>query len=56
MMSGAEPEGKMDYFDRVLELKGNLEEEQRIKLLEIANRCPVHRTLQEEIHIITNLK
>lgn len=55
MMTGEEPQGKIDHFERTLELTGNLEESQRARLLEIANRCPVHRTLQEEIRIITNV-
>lgn len=56
MMSGDEPQGKIDHFERVIELTGNLDEAQRARLLDIANRCPVHRTLHEEIRIITNLK
>lgn len=56
MMSGEEPQGKMDHFERIIELKGELDEAQRERLLEIANRCPVHRTLNEEVKIITQLK
>jgi putative redox protein len=36
-------------------LVGNLTDEQRQRLLEIANNCPVHRTLTSEIHIETRL-
>jgi putative redox protein len=36
---------KIDYFERIIELKGNLDQEQRTRLLEIANKCPVHKTL-----------
>ncbi|MEX2541411.1 MAG: bifunctional alpha/beta hydrolase/OsmC family protein [Trueperaceae bacterium] len=39
--------GKMDRFERELELLGALDDAQRARLLEIANRCPVHRTLEE---------
>jgi putative redox protein len=38
-----------------VELAGSLSEEQRARLLEIANKCPVHRTLTSEIHIQTRL-
>lgn len=48
-------EGKIDQIERVIELVGPLTEEQRARLLEIANRCPVHRTLESEIHIPTRL-
>ncbi|MGE3991179.1 bifunctional alpha/beta hydrolase/OsmC family protein [Pseudorhodoplanes sp.] len=46
-------EGKVDRIDRVLTLKGNLDSEQRKRLLEIADKCPVHRTLTSEIDIRT---
>jgi uncharacterized OsmC-like protein len=36
-------------------LHGNLSEEQRARLLEIANKCPVHKTLTSEIDIQTRL-
>jgi putative redox protein len=46
-------EGKIDRIDRVLTLTGNLDAEQRKRLLEIADKCPVHRTLTSEIDIRT---
>jgi uncharacterized OsmC-like protein/esterase/lipase len=46
---------KIDRFTRLIELKGDLDESQRDKLLEIANKCPVHRTLLSEIKIETSL-
>ena len=49
-------EGKIDRIDREIELAGSLDEAQRAKLLEIANKCPVHRTLHSEIWIPTQLK
>jgi putative redox protein len=49
-------EGKIDRIDREIELAGNLDESQRTKLLEIANKCPVHRTLHSEIWIPTRLR
>jgi putative redox protein len=48
-------EGKVDRIDRAIELGGPLTDEQRTRLLEIANRCPVHRTLTSEINIQTRL-
>ena len=44
-------EGMLDRIDVVIELKGPLTEEQRKRLLEIAEICPVHRTLRAEIEI-----
>jgi len=48
-------EGLIDQIDRVIELSGNLDEDQKQRLLEIAERCPVHRTLKSEIHIQTSI-
>jgi len=48
-------QAKIDTFQRTVELKGPLSPEQRNRLLEIANKCPVHRTLHSEIRIITEL-
>ena len=45
--------GMLDQIDRVITIEGALDAEQRIKLLEIADKCPVHRTLTSEIHIVT---
>ena len=42
-------EGMLDRIDSDLEFAGRLTEEQRSKLLEIAQKCPVHRTLVYEI-------
>lgn len=47
---------KIDHIERIIELQGPLNEEQRKKLLEIANKCPVHKTLTSEIIIDTSLK
>ncbi len=47
---------RMDVVDRVLFLDGAaLTEEQRAKLLEIAERCPVHQTLQTKIQVNTRV-
>ena len=48
-------EGMLDRIERVIELTGDLSEEQRARLLEIANKCPVHRTLVSEIDVRTRL-
>ena len=48
-------EGKIDRIERLIELEGPLSDGQRQRLLEIANRCPVHRTLSSEISIPTRL-
>ncbi|MEL6140383.1 MAG: bifunctional alpha/beta hydrolase/OsmC family protein [Bacteroidota bacterium] len=51
-----EKSAKIDHFDRVIELKGELDNQQKERLLEIANRCPVHRTLHENVIVNTILK
>lgn len=47
---------RIDKFTRELELIGDLDRDQRQKLLEIAEKCPVHRTLTSEIRVDTTLK
>ena len=44
-------EGMLDQIEVDVDLKGDLTEEQRAKLIEIANKCPVHRTLKSEMAI-----
>lgn len=48
--------GKIDSIEREIELEGPLDREQRQRLLEIADRCPVHRTLQGKIVVTSTLK
>lgn len=48
-------EGKVDHIDRQIRLDGPLSDEQRQRLLEIADKCPVHRTLHSEIHETSRL-
>lgn len=48
-------EGMLDRIERDVRFEGPLSAEQRLRLLEIANRCPVHRTLTSEINIRTKL-
>jgi putative redox protein len=47
---------RLTIIDREVELEGSLTEDQRARLLAIANRCPVHLTLTSEIDIRTRLK
>ena len=49
-------EGKIDRIEREIQLAGALTAEQRSKLMEIADKCPVHRTLTSEINIRTREK
>lgn len=48
--------GRIDKFEREIELTGNLNSTQRQRLLEIADKCPVHQTLHSEVVIETRLK
>ncbi len=48
-------QGTLDRIEREIAVAGEFTEEQRTKLLEIANKCPVHRTLTSEINIQTTL-
>ncbi len=45
--------GMLDQIDRVISMDGALDAEQRKKLMEIADKCPVHRTLTSEVRIVT---
>jgi putative redox protein len=45
--------GMLDQIDRVIAMEGNLDADQRKRLMEIADKCPVHRTLTSEIRIVT---
>jgi putative redox protein len=49
-------EAKLTVIDREIRLDGSLDEEQRGRLLAIANRCPVHLTLASKIDIRTRLQ
>ena len=46
-------EGMIDRIERAIALRGKLDEDQRRRLLEIADKCPVHRTLTSEVDIRT---
>ena len=48
-------EGMIHEFRRELVLDGNLTAAQRLRMVEIADRCPVHKTLHNEIKVRTDL-
>lgn len=48
-------EGKIDRIERKIHLTGNLDEAQRARLMEIADKCPVHRTLHSEVLVETRM-
>jgi putative redox protein len=47
---------RIDEFTRVIHLKGDLTGEQAAKLLEISDKCPVHRTLEQGARVITRIE
>ena len=49
-------DAKLTVFERDIQLDGPLDEDQRVRLLGIANRCPVHLTLTSKIDIRTRLQ
>jgi len=46
-------DGMLDQIERDIAIDSALDAEQRKKLMEIADKCPVHRTLTSEIRIVT---
>jgi uncharacterized OsmC-like protein/fermentation-respiration switch protein FrsA (DUF1100 family) len=46
-------EGLIDQIDRDISIEGALDTDQRKRLMEIADKCPVHRTLKSEVRILT---
>jgi uncharacterized OsmC-like protein/alpha/beta superfamily hydrolase len=46
---------KIDIFEREIKLTGDLEPQQRERMLDIANKCPVHKTLHSEVLVRTRL-
>jgi putative redox protein len=45
--------GMLDQIDRIIAMEGDLDAEQRARLMDIADKCPVHRTLTSEVRIVT---
>ena len=50
-----EDSAKIDTFNREIKLESELDDKQIKRVLQIADKCPVHRTLSSQIQIITNL-
>ena len=48
-------EGQISEIHRVIELTGNLTTDERTSLMAIADKCPVHRTLEHEIKVRSRL-
>ncbi|NAS32857.1 alpha/beta fold hydrolase [Flavobacteriaceae bacterium R38] len=46
---------KIDTFTREIKITGDLDEKQRGRIINIANKCPVHKTLHNEVHVETKL-
>ena len=46
-------DGKLDLIEREIEIAGDLDPEQRERLMQIADLCPVHRTLHSEVSVVT---
>ena len=47
---------KIDHIERVIRTRGALDDEQRTRLREIADKCPVHKTLRQRVKIATPLE
>lgn len=48
-----EPAARIDHFERLVEIEGDIDENQRKRMIEIAKKCPVHKTLEGRIAITT---
>jgi putative redox protein len=48
--------GWIEHIDREIELTGDLDDAQRDRLLQMADRCPVHQTLTSEVRVATSLR
>ena len=47
--------GKVDRFERKITVQGDLDAKTEAKLLEIADKCPVHKTLEHNAAVVTNI-
>ncbi|MEQ8524873.1 OsmC family protein [Gracilimonas sp.] len=54
-MNCEDPQSKIDVIEKELIVKGDLSQEQLDKLLDISKKCPVHRTLESDIRIVSSL-
>ena len=50
------PKQKIDFFHRQMKVTGNLDDHQINRLLEIADKCPVHKTLESKAHIKSTIQ
>src|SRR5690606_1011451 len=48
-------DARIDHFERMIEIEGDISDQQRQRMIEIANKCPVHKTLEGHIEISTAL-
>ncbi|PKG51381.1 bifunctional alpha/beta hydrolase/OsmC family protein [Olleya sp. 1-3] len=53
--NGEQKEIKVDTFNREIKLKGNLDDKQIQRILQIADKCPVHKTLHSDIDVVTKI-
>ncbi|MEQ9441940.1 MAG: bifunctional alpha/beta hydrolase/OsmC family protein [Cyclobacteriaceae bacterium] len=51
-----DPSKKIDHIERIVEVKGELDEQQQQRLQQIADKCPVHKTLHAAVKVHTTLK
>jgi putative redox protein len=47
--------GKIDRFERVISVEGGVDPQMAVKLIEIAGKCPVHRTLEARSAVVTRV-
>ena len=48
--------GKIDRFERIISVDGEVDPELQEKLIEIAGKCPVHRTLESSAAVVTKVR
>ena len=48
-----DPKKKIDHIERIIEIEGDLDQQQRSRLMQIAEKCPVHKTLHSVVEIDT---
>ena len=51
-----DPKQKIDQIERTIELEGELDKKQRERLIEIANKCPVHKSLEAGVKVVTKYR
>ena len=49
-----DPSNKIDTFTRIIKLEADLDEKQRARILQIADKCPVHKTLHNDTQVLTS--